>query len=495
MSAVMQGSELDRNNTRDAAASLSYRLLLMQYGCAAVATIVAVCARFLLTPYIHEQFPYATVYFAVTLAAWYGGLGPALLAVLLGYLGIVYFVIPPTHSFLVHGLANWIGTLIFIFLGLFSAGLSGSMKRAQEKAEASAREARASAEALLTSEAQRRESEERLRMAADSARLGVWSYSEAEGCLTLSPFASQAMGLGNEARTLSKAGLRDTLYAADRLTVMRAIRNTLEKHAVFDTEYRVVWPDKSIHWLAARGEALPNAHTGQVLFSGVVQEITARKQSEQERETTLAEIEGLNRRLKVAMAETHHRVKNNLQVIAAMIDMQTMEETPSLPREEFLRLSRHVRTLASIHEILTREAKEYGDAQTLSARALLRQLLSTLQQAHMDHQLRQHIDEATLSTRQGTALALITNELVSNAIKHGQGVIEVRFTVQDNVACLETCDDGEGFPIGFDAQQAANTGLDLVQSLTQADLTGQISYANRPEGGARIRVTFAVSAA
>ncbi len=285
------------------------------------------------------------------------------------------------------------------------------------------------------------------------------------------------------------------LYAADRLFVTRALRDTLENRAVLDTEYRVVWPDNSVHWLAARGEALPNAHTGRALFSGVAQEITARKQIEQEREAYLAEIEALNGRLKVAMAETHHRVKNNLQVITAMIDMQTMEGTPTLPREEFLRLNQHVRTLASIHEILTREAKEYGDAQTLSARALLRQLLSTLQQAHLDHELRQHIDESTLSTRQGTALALITNELVSNAVKHGRGAIEARFTVVENIGCLEVGDDGVGFPADFDAKKAANTGLDLIQSLTQADLTGQIAYANRPEGGARVRITFPISAA
>lgn len=483
----------EAGQTPGAALLAKNRQFLLRYGCAIISTTLALIVRMLLMPAVQARFPYALMYFAITLTAWYGGFGPALFAMIVGYLEVAYFLVPPYHTFVITNVYDLIGFVVFVFLGLANILFSESLRRAQARAEANAEQARNTADALRASESRRIESEERLRMAADAARLGVWSYSPEAGELTLSPAGAQVMGLPPEQTTLTNTGLLERIYAADKLYVMRAIRNTLDNQAVFDAEYRVVWPDKSIHWLATRGEALRNAHTGETLFSGVVQEITQRKQTEQERDAHLREIEALNGQLKLAMAETHHRVKNNLQVIAAMIDMQTMEDTPTLPRDEFLRLGQHVRTLATIHEILTQKAKEQGDAQTLSARALLRHLLTTLQRAHQNRALRQQIDDATLSTRHGTALALIANELVSNAVKHAKGAIEVRFVVQGNIAMLEVCDDGAGFPPGFNASRAANTGLELIQTLTSADLTGNLAFSNRPEGGGRVCVTFAVT--
>jgi PAS domain S-box-containing protein len=206
-----------------------------------------------------------------------------------------------------------------------------------------------------------------------------------------------------------------------------------------------------------------------------------------------AHIEMLNAQLRRAMLETHHRVKNNLQIIASMIDMQLMQDKDTLSVEEVERLASHVRTLAVVHDMLTQEAKESGQANSITAREILEKLLSLLQQTASGREIRAHLDDTRLSIREATSLALVTNEIIHNAIKHGRGPVEVSFTVRDSTATLAVSDDGPGFPAGLSPSDTDTTGLALVESLSRWDLHGTTRYTNRPEGGARCEVIFSLS--
>ena len=143
------------------------------------------------------------------------------------------------------------------------------------------------------------------------------------------------------------------------------------------------------------------------------------------------EIEALNSRLRLAMKETHHRVKNNLQVISAMIEMQLMEYQtgPSVPLEEFTRLQAHVHTLAIAHDLLTTTHKEEEADERISTRAILDKLLPVLQQTAWKQTVRYTVADVELTSKQCVALSLLINELVSNALKHGKSEAEVVFFV------------------------------------------------------------------
>jgi two-component system, sensor histidine kinase PdtaS len=109
------------------------------------------------------------------------------------------------------------------------------------------------------------------------------------------------------------------------------------------------------------------------------------------------------------------------------------------------------------------------------------------------------VQDARLPVRQGTSLAVLVNELVSNAVKHGRGDIGLSFGMLPGSngsgprARLEVTDQGPGFSPDFDPAKAANTGVELIESLGRWDLQGEVEYANRPEGGARVVVTFPLS--
>jgi PAS domain S-box-containing protein len=247
-------------------------------------------------------------------------------------------------------------------------------------------------------------------------------------------------------------------------------------------QYRCRRIDGEICWIAEDVQIEPVSED-RWRAVGVCTDITELKRREQE-------IEVLNERLRRAIQETHHRVKNNLQVIAALIELQTIDEPQTLPRSEFIRLSRHVRSLASIHDLLTAETRTKAHPDSLSARAIFEQLLTSIERTIGSAQLRYELDDARLTNHQCAALALITNELIANAMKHGRAEIYVRFAVSEMNAVLEVCDDGPGFPADFSPRLAANTGLELIENLTRKDLAGQTHYANRIEGGARVLIQF-----
>ena len=150
----------------------------------------------------------------------------------------------------------------------------------------------------------------------------------------------------------------------------------------------------------------------------------------------------------------------------------------------------HISTLASIHDLLVADVKGEEGASGVSAKAALLKLLPMLQAFVGEQRIRWSVDEVYLPIKQGMSLAVLINELVNNAVKHGGQQVELRLAVVEKEVTLEVCDDGPGFSQAFSPGTAAHFGLELVESIGRLDLGGKTSYENRPEGGACVRVTF-----
>ncbi|HLV78746.1 MAG TPA: PAS domain S-box protein [Chthonomonadaceae bacterium] len=216
-------------------------------------------------------------------------------------------------------------------------------------------------------------------------------------------------------------------------------------------------------------------------------DITTHKRHEEE-------IEALNARLQRAMSETHHRVKNNLQIIAALIDMKVAEGKPAVSTASLKRIGQHIQALADIHDLLTQDARTYGQAEAVSVKTVLERLLRRIQAAIEGRGIHHSIAELRLPVRECTSLALLVNELISNAIKHGQGDIALVLASDGEQVHVEVTDNGPGFPAGFDSKQAGSTGLELVESVGRWDLRGKVCYENRHAGGASVKVEFPLPA-
>jgi len=224
-----------------------------------------------------------------------------------------------------------------------------------------------------------------------------------------------------------------------------------------------------------------------LLISGTIERLRAAQ-----RRTVQAneQLRRSNRRLRSAMTETHHRVKNNFQFISALVDIQVMSGSEIAPTCELERLGRHAHSLALIHDLLTQEAKTGDDMQHVRLRDMFDRLRSLLESVVGDRPFSMRAEDVRMPVRQGTVTAILINELVSNAAKHGEGAIEVSLTASGDVIRLEVLDDGPGFPPNFSPIKDAYTGIELVEKLSRWDLGGQTHYENAPGAGARVTITF-----
>ncbi len=127
------------------------------------------------------------------------------------------------------------------------------------------------------------DSEERLRLATDSAGVGIWHYYLREDRLLWSPQFKRLFGLPPDDSKLTYEKFLTHVHPEDR-SRMGQLRELLAEGEDFEVEYRVVWPDGRVHWIGAMGRTFHAGSGEAVGYRGVATDITARKQAEEERQ-------------------------------------------------------------------------------------------------------------------------------------------------------------------------------------------------------------------
>lgn len=221
------------------------------------------------------------------------------------------------------------------------------------------------------------------------------------------------------------------------------------------------------------------------------------------------ELEAVNERLRLAIQEAHHRIKNNLQAVTALLSIEAEAAGDSLPKSAVEDSLSRIKAIAIVHDMLTHTAP----IGAVDVRPVLQRLMSllrtTMEPISAPDAVILSVESVRLPTKAATCLALIVNELVSNTLKHGlkaaedrrpdEPVLEVSLSVAGDEAALSVRDAGIGFADDFDFEMAANVGLQLVASLVTIDLQGAITFSNMRESGddryrgARIDIVFPLS--
>lgn len=189
--------------------------------------------------------------------------------------------------------------------------------------------------------------------------------------------------------------------------------------------------------------------------------------------------------------EIHHRVKNNLQTVAALLRMQSRRLPDSEARAALDEAVRRVGTIALVHETLSQGLDETVDFDDIVARGLV----DMVEVATRDVPVRtvRQGSFGRLRAEDATALAMVVTELVHNAIEHGLaetgGVVSVdaarSHDERDELLTVTVTDDGSGLPAGFDPA-AAGLGTQIVSSLVQ-DLRGRITWGSAKPHGTTVR--------
>jgi PAS domain S-box-containing protein len=239
----------------------------------------------------------------------------------------------------------------------------------------------------------------------------------------------------------------------------------------------------------------PLSAPGGLLVISTVRDVTQRKQVEAEHLRLLASEQEKAEQLKLSVREAHHRIKNNLQAISDLLYLELSSHDGSSPQEALRESMERVQAIALVHDLLSQDE----DVQTADVRAVLERLAPMALQnsgpCSENVHLTMEVPSLRLSSKKITTLALIVNELVSNASKHAfhggrRGSLSVSLRQESEELVLRVRDDGPGLPSGFQVETGAHVGLSVVRILAQRDLDGSFVLKNQAGVLAEVRFTW-----
>jgi PAS domain S-box-containing protein len=335
-----------------------------------------------------------------------------------------------------------------------------------------------------------RESEQRFRNAFDCAPIGM-ALVGIDGSwikvnLTLCDIVGRAE---HEFRSLTFHGLT---HPEDTLNHREQVRKLLAGE-ISTCQAEMRWSHKSgsVVWILLSASLLRDGQGHPLYLIAQILDITERKRSE-------AQIRNSLREKEVLLKEVHHRVKNNLQVISSLLNLQSGYTTDRKTTELFGESQNRVRSMALIHEKLY-QSEDLG---RINLEEYVVSLVSMLFRFYGTDpskvKLQISIDRVTLNLDTAIPVGLLVHELVSNSLKYAfpdgrPGTISINFRGTDESRyVLRFNDDGVGLPTHFDIDKAPSLGLRLVKILTN-QLGGELLFDR--SAGTEFAIAFSIKKA
>jgi two-component sensor histidine kinase len=205
-------------------------------------------------------------------------------------------------------------------------------------------------------------------------------------------------------------------------------------------------------------------HVGGLILLRDVTELRSRERELVTKEATIREI--------------HHRVKNNLQTVAALLRMQGRRMAVPEAQSALAEAVRRVGSIAIVHETLAQSFDEHVDFDDVAERigAMVADVSAVSAGPAVQVTTRRTGSFGVLTSEVATPLAMVLTELMQNAVEHGlgdrPGILEVDARRALGRLRVSITDDGRGLPEGFDAETSGNLGLSIVRTLVIGELDG-----------------------
>lgn len=328
------------------------------------------------------------------------------------------------------------------------------------------------------SEQKLKTAKEQLQQALDFSDVGMWEWD----ILTRNmQWSSNIQNIfpGNPPATYDE--YIDTIHSMDRKPVEDAMRNAYESGLPHHIEHRICMPDGTIRWIEIGGNVERDDRMCSVRMIGLARDITNRKKAEENR------LDREKKQRDTLIMEVHHRIKNNLQGVIGLLRQHSMNSPES---DKILDIAvSQLHSVSIVHGLQSEEKYEEIDLcklVTMICRAAgnlmpARKILLTPPEPGIN---------AYVAKEEAVPVALVLNELVFNAIKHGSSgqarvpAIRVRIDMQDNDHIMvEVRNSSRRLPSGFDFDNEVGlgTGLTLIKSLLP-HAGAQLSIQNHEDG-------------
>jgi two-component sensor histidine kinase len=189
--------------------------------------------------------------------------------------------------------------------------------------------------------------------------------------------------------------------------------------------------------------------------------------------------------------EIHHRVKNNLQTVAALLRLQARRLDEPGARAALEESVRRVASIAMVHETLSLALDETVRFDGIADRVLA--MCAEVAAPESAVVVVRRGEFGVLPAEVATPLAMVLTELVQNAVEHASATrIDVEVERADDVLAIAVRDDGHGLPAGFALAESGRLGLQIVRTLVEGELRGSIELAPGAEGGTTARLVVPV---
>lgn len=320
-----------------------------------------------------------------------------------------------------------------------------------------------------------RESEAQLLEAQQIAHLGSWVIELSNNTSIWSDEMYQIFEIDKKQVSNPETPFFALLHPDDRKLVKKSYYTSLNTRSAFELIHRILFPDGRIKFLQVRGVHHYDISGQPIRSVGTVQDITERRVAEEVMMASLKEKDAM-------LKEIHHRVKNNLQIINSLLNIQSAQVKDAAVMAAFTETKHRVRSMALLHETLYK-SESFA---RIDLSSYIHSLCAHLSRSYGTNagNIKVLIDiaEIELDLDRAIPIGLIINELVSNALKYAfienySGTISVKILKLDDKISLTVSDNGKGFPQEIDLHNTESLGLNLVCDLTH-QLKGTLALHN-----------------
>jgi PAS domain S-box-containing protein len=325
-----------------------------------------------------------------------------------------------------------------------------------------------------------RSSEERLLLGLQAAQMGTWDWDIANDFTYFSPEMANILEIDGNDLVNGIESWKNLIHPEDKERVLEQLQAKLENsNNFYNLEYRIrAKLPEQWKWIATHLKVVVRDSEGQAQrIVGIHRDIDANKRTEIEVQNSLNEKKNL-------LKEIHHRVKNNLQVICSLINLQSRVFKSKALKTQFEETQNRIKSMALVHEKLYQSESLSKINMAEHVQDLIADLRCSFGQRASNIDMNIEIASNCLIEMDiAVPFGLIINELISNAFKHAfspedKGSIWVQAGVEsEETIFLKIKDNGVGLPQDFDFESSKTLGLILVKDLVE-QLEGTIKYIN-----------------